>query len=108
MNHTKAYAAQSATAALAPFRFERRDPRASDVVIAILYCGVCHSDIHAARNEWGGTHYPFVHDEGSNRTFDFAEKPLCFEKMRNQMTMCQVEDSPGSFIGDYSRVVGVF
>jgi len=60
MNHTKAYSAASATAPLGSTTIQRRDPRASDVVIDILYCGVCHSDIHSARNEWGGTHYPFV------------------------------------------------
>ncbi|WP_233842952.1 NAD(P)-dependent alcohol dehydrogenase [Dyella sp. 2HG41-7] len=56
----RGYAAQSATAPLAPHRIERRDPRADDVVIDILYCGVCHSDIHVARNEWGGARYPVV------------------------------------------------
>lgn len=54
------YAAPSAKAALAPYRFVRRDPRADDVVIQILYCGVCHSDIHNARNDWGGSAYPMV------------------------------------------------
>jgi uncharacterized zinc-type alcohol dehydrogenase-like protein len=54
------YAAQSAKAALAPHRFERREPRADDVAIEILYCGVCHSDLHTARNDWGGTVYPVV------------------------------------------------
>jgi uncharacterized zinc-type alcohol dehydrogenase-like protein len=57
---TQGYANHSATSELIPFKFERRDPRPSDVVIDILYCGVCHSDIHSARNEWGGTQYPFV------------------------------------------------
>jgi uncharacterized zinc-type alcohol dehydrogenase-like protein len=56
----RGYAAQSATTPLAPYRFERRDPRADDVVVDILYCGVCHSDIHQARNEWGGSSYPMV------------------------------------------------
>ncbi len=56
----RGYAAQSATTPLAPHRFERRDPRPDDVVIDILYCGVCHSDIHQARNEWGGAKYPMV------------------------------------------------
>jgi uncharacterized zinc-type alcohol dehydrogenase-like protein len=56
----RGYAAQSATAPLAPHRFERRDPRTDDVVIDILYCGVCHTDIHQARNEWGGSNYPMV------------------------------------------------
>jgi len=54
------FAAQSATDALAPFRFERRDPRPDDVEIEILYCGVCHSDLHMARNDWGWTFYPVV------------------------------------------------
>ena len=54
------YAATSATNTLKPFHFERRDPRGNDVVIEILYCGICHSDIHTARNEWGGTQYPCV------------------------------------------------
>lgn len=45
---------------LSPFRFERRNPRADDVVIDIKYCGICHSDIHQARNEWGGSRYPMV------------------------------------------------
>src|SRR5690606_30775708 len=57
---TKAYAAQNATAPLAPFTLERRSLGAHDVQIEILYCGVCHSDIHTARNEWGGTRYPVV------------------------------------------------
>jgi alcohol dehydrogenase (NADP+) len=54
MQTTRAYAAQSAKAPLAPFSLERREPRAHDVLIDILYCGVCHSDIHQARDEWGG------------------------------------------------------
>ena len=54
------YAARSPKEPLAPFRFERRDPRPDDVVIEILYCGVCHSDIHNARGDWGGAKYPMV------------------------------------------------
>ncbi|NTW69017.1 MAG: NAD(P)-dependent alcohol dehydrogenase [Chlorobiaceae bacterium] len=54
------FAAQSAVETLAPYRFERREPRADDVVIEILYCGVCHSDLHQARNDWGGSKYPLV------------------------------------------------
>ena len=57
---TRAYAAQSADTPLAPFSFERRDPQADDVAIDILHCGVCHSDVHTARSEWGGTLYPCV------------------------------------------------
>jgi len=56
---TKGYAAQSATSPLTPYSFERRDPGPTDVQIDILYCGLCHSDIHTVRNEWGGgTQYP--------------------------------------------------
>jgi uncharacterized zinc-type alcohol dehydrogenase-like protein len=57
---TRAYAARSATTPLAPFSLQRREPLAHDVVIEILYCGVCHSDIHQARNEWRGTTFPCV------------------------------------------------
>ena len=54
------YAAPSAKAELAPYQFERRDIRADDVVIEILYCGICHSDVHHVNNDWGGTTYPIV------------------------------------------------
>ena len=54
------YAAESATVPLAPFSFERRDPGADDVRIDIVYCGVCHSDLHTARSEWGPSLYPCV------------------------------------------------
>lgn len=57
---TKAYAALSATTPLVPFQFDRRDVRPNDVQIEILYCGVCHSDLHQARDEWGGSLYPMV------------------------------------------------
>ncbi|MFL9484717.1 NAD(P)-dependent alcohol dehydrogenase [Chitinophagaceae bacterium LWZ2-11] len=57
---TKAYAAQNATTPLAPFSFERRDPGAHDVQIEILYCGVCHSDLHQIKDEWGGSIFPMV------------------------------------------------
>lgn len=57
---TKAYAAQSATSKMAPFVLTRRPPGPSDVVLEILYCGVCHSDIHQVRDEWKNTTYPCV------------------------------------------------
>ena len=57
---TKAFAAQSATSPLAPFAIARREPTARDVEIDILFCGVCHSDLHFARNEWGFTSFPVV------------------------------------------------
>ncbi len=56
----KAYAAQSAKTPLSPFTIERRDPGAREVSLEILYCGVCHSDLHTVRSEWGGTLYPCV------------------------------------------------
>lgn len=56
----KAYAVQSPTSALAPFDFERRELREHDVLIDILFSGVCHSDLHQARDEWGGSMYPMV------------------------------------------------
>jgi alcohol dehydrogenase (NADP+) len=60
MPTAKAYAAQSATSPLTPYSFERRDPGPLDVQIEILFCGICHSDIHMVRNEWGFTPYPCV------------------------------------------------
>jgi uncharacterized zinc-type alcohol dehydrogenase-like protein len=54
------YAAQSASNDLAPFHFDRREPRPDDVVIDILFCGVCHSDLHQARNDWHNSLYPMV------------------------------------------------
>jgi len=60
MIKTQAYAAQSASTALAPFSIERRDPGPHDIQLEILYCGVCHSDLHTVRNEWRNTLYPSV------------------------------------------------
>ena len=60
MSATKAYAAQAPTTLLAPWNFERRDPGPHDIQIDILFCGVCHSDIHQVRDEWGGSIYPMV------------------------------------------------
>ncbi len=56
----KGYAATDSTASLAPYIFNRRDPRPHDVVIDILFCGICHSDIHQVRDEWGGSTFPLV------------------------------------------------
>jgi len=56
----RGYAATDASKPLTPFTFERREPRDDDVVIEIKYCGVCHSDIHQARNEWGNSVFPMV------------------------------------------------
>ncbi|MEO7986701.1 MAG: NAD(P)-dependent alcohol dehydrogenase [Gemmatimonadales bacterium] len=60
MSKTVAYAARDNTTPLSPFSFERREPGSKDVDIEILYCGVCHSDLHTAKNEWAGTVYPLV------------------------------------------------
>ncbi len=60
MIQAKGFAALSPTTPVVPFSFDRRDPRESDVVIDIQYCGICHSDIHQARDEWGGSIFLMV------------------------------------------------
>lgn len=60
MTETKGYAAQDVKTPLAPWNFERREVGHHDVQIDILYCGVCHSDLHQIRNEWGGSIFPMV------------------------------------------------
>lgn len=57
---TRAYAAQSATTPLAPYALDRREPGPADVALEILYCGVCHSDMHSVRGEWPGIPFPCV------------------------------------------------
>jgi alcohol dehydrogenase (NADP+) len=57
---TRGYATKGPTSMLEPFDFQRRDPGPRDVQIEILYCGICHSDIHQARDEWGGSIFPMV------------------------------------------------
>jgi alcohol dehydrogenase (NADP+) len=56
----KAYAALKAASPLVPFTIERREPREHDVLIDILYCGICHSDLHQVKDEWGGSTFPMV------------------------------------------------
>jgi uncharacterized zinc-type alcohol dehydrogenase-like protein len=60
MTHARAYAAQNPTSGLSPFQIERRALRPNDVKITIRYCGVCHTDLHFARNDWGRSFYPCV------------------------------------------------
>ncbi len=60
MAQIRSYAAQSPQAPLEPFMIDRRDPGPHDVVIEIAYCGICHSDLHQVRDEWGRSHYPMV------------------------------------------------
>jgi uncharacterized zinc-type alcohol dehydrogenase-like protein len=57
---TLGYAAQSATSPLEPFTFQRRALRPNDIVMEILYCGICHTDLHQVRNDWGFTQYDNV------------------------------------------------
>ena len=60
MPTVKAYAALSNTTPLVPYNIERRSPKPHDVEMEILFCGICHSDLHYARNEWGMTTFPIV------------------------------------------------
>lgn len=60
MPSVNSYAAYQAKEALKPYQFERREPGPHDVMIDILYCGVCHSDLHQVRDEWGGATFPMV------------------------------------------------
>ena len=57
---TVGYCAHDANSPLEPFTFEQREPRDNDVAMEVLYCGVCHSDLHTARNDWGWTTYPTI------------------------------------------------
>ena len=60
MLRTRGYAATGPSERLGPYEFDRRDLRAHDALVDIQYCGVCHSDIHQARDEWGGSTFPMV------------------------------------------------
>src|SRR4051812_37417014 len=60
MTDCKGYAVSGPKAALKPFAFQRRDVGERDVEIEIAYCGICHSDLHQVRDEWGGSAYPMV------------------------------------------------
>src|SRR3954470_22563652 len=60
MSKASAFAAFDPTSPLGPHELERRQPGPRDVQIEIAYCGVCHSDLHTVRSEWGGTRYPCV------------------------------------------------
>ena len=86
MTRIKAYGAQSATSSLAPLEIERRTPGPEDVQIEILYCGVCHSDLHTARNEWKNTLYPSVPGH---------EIVGCITAVGDQVTQFKVGDLAG-------------
>ena len=60
MAKTPAYAAAHANAPLAPFSVERREPNEDDVVLDVLFCGICHSDVHQVKDEWHNGHFPMV------------------------------------------------
>jgi len=60
MIQVQGYAAPQARASLGPYSFERREPRDNDVVIDVQYCGICHTDIHQTRDEWGASTFPMV------------------------------------------------
>jgi uncharacterized zinc-type alcohol dehydrogenase-like protein len=60
MSRTKAFAALAASTPLVPFEFERREPGPAEVVIDLAFCGVCHSDLHQVKDEWGGASFPMV------------------------------------------------
>lgn len=57
---TLAYAAMSPTSGLSPFQLDRREPGPTDVELEVLFCGICHSDLHQVRDEWGGASFPMV------------------------------------------------
>lgn len=78
---TRAWAAQSAASSMAPHPIDRREPLARDVVIEILYCGVCHTDIHFARNDWNISMYPLVPGhEIVGRVIDVGSQVSTFRK----------------------------
>lgn len=80
MTAVKSYAAQNATSSLAPFSINRRKVGPHDVQIDILYCGVCHSDIHQSRDEWGGSIFPMVPGhEIVGRILDVGDKVTRFK-----------------------------
>ena len=60
VKNIKAFGTRASDAPLSYLKIDRRKPTAKDVEIEILFCGICHSDLHTVRNEWKGTHYPSV------------------------------------------------
>ncbi|RRJ96649.1 NAD(P)-dependent alcohol dehydrogenase [Opitutaceae bacterium TAV4] len=88
----RAYSATRPDAALAPFSLRRREPLPHDVEIAILYCGVCHSDLHQARNEWRDTVYPCVPGhEITGRVARIGEKVTKFQPGDSVAVGCMVD-----------------
>lgn len=89
---TIGYAARSAESPLALLSFERRELRGNDVAIEILYCGVCHSDLHVARNDWGSSVYPVVPGhEIVGRIIDIGAQVTRFKVGENVAVGCMVD-----------------
>jgi uncharacterized zinc-type alcohol dehydrogenase-like protein len=120
---TKAYAVQSAAAPFGPHTIERREPGPRDVAIEILYCGVCHSDLHTARGEWHGVQYPCVPGhEIVGKVTATGKDVTRFEKGQIVGVGCMVDscracaecqegleqycDGPVGFTGTYNGPVG--
>ena len=82
MLSTQGYAAMTAKAALQPFSFERREVGPQDVLITITHCGICHSDIHQARDEWGGSIFPMV--PGHEIVGTVATSRVCGEQIQGK------------------------
>lgn len=92
MKNIKAYGTKAADAQLVSLNINRREPRPSDVEIEILYCGVCHSDLHTARNDWGGTAYPVVPGhEIIGRVIQVGSKVTRFKLGDNVGVGCMVD-----------------
>lgn len=92
MNNIRAYAVQTATSPLAPLAINRREPGPTDVEMEILYCGVCHSDIHTARNEWHNAMYPCVPGhEIVGRVTRVGERVTKFKKGDLSAVGCMVD-----------------
>ena len=120
---TKAFAVQSATSLFGPHGIERRAPGPKDVAIEILYCGVCHSDLHTARGEWAGTQYPCVPGhEIIGKVTEVGGQVTRFKKGQTVGVGCMVDscrtcaschdgleqycDGPVSFTSTYNGPVG--
>src|SRR4030095_9558192 len=89
---TIGYAARSPETPLAPFAFERRALRPNDVAMEILYCGVCHSDLHMARNDWNWSAYPLVPGhEIIGRVIDIGSEVTRFKRGDAVAVGCMVD-----------------
>ena len=93
------YAAQQSKSSLMPYSFERREPLENDVLINIYYCGICHSDIHQVKDEWGGNSiFPMVPGhEITGIVESVGTKVLQFKKGDRVGIGCMVDSLPGVF-----------